>query len=233
LAGSIVAMGGGGFSMEPDNPALDRYVLARARREHPSVCFLPTASGDAGDYIVRFYAAFTALPCSPTHLSLFRLPTADLASMILAQDVLYVGGGNTRSMLAVWREWGLVDLLRRALEEGVVLAGVSAGANCWFEQAVTDAVPGRMSLVAGLGLVGGSCCPHYANQPLRRPGYHRLMRAGEIGPGYGIDDGAALHLVDGALREVVCSREEAYAYRVEVVAGDIVEHRLPRTVLDH
>ena len=98
--------------------------------------------------------------------------------------------------------------------------------------AVTDAVPGRMSLVAGLGLVGGSCCPHYANQPLRRPGYHRLMRAGEIGPGYGIDDGAALHLVDGALREVVCSREEANAYRVDVVAGDVVERRLPRTLLD-
>mgnify|MGYP001041359546 CR=1 FL=1 len=233
MTGHIVAMGGGGFSKEPDNLALDRYVLSLARRERPAVCFLPTASGDASDYIVKYYASFTTLPCTPTHLSLFRLPDADLSAFVLAQDVLYVGGGNTRSMLAVWREWGLVEILRRALEAGVVLAGTSAGANCWFAQAVTNAVPGQMTAAKGLGFLEGSHCPHYSNQPARRPGYHRLIQAGEIGPGYGTDDGAALHFADGDLVGVVCSRPDAQGHRVEVIDGDIVEHCVPRTLLEN
>ena len=97
-------MGGGGFSMEPDNPALDQYVLGLARRSNPSVCFLATASGDADSYISSFYAAFTKFPCQPVHVPLFAR-TPDLNTVLLEQDVIYVGGGNTKSMLAVWRAW--------------------------------------------------------------------------------------------------------------------------------
>ena len=99
----IIAMGGGGFSMEPDNLALDRYILEQTGKSRPVVCFLPTASGDADGYIVKFYSAFTKLDCQPSHLSLFRPPTADLEPFIFENDVIYVGGGNTRSMLALWR----------------------------------------------------------------------------------------------------------------------------------
>src|SRR5581483_6100288 len=99
LAPQIVAMGGGGFSMEPENPLLDRYVLDLAQRENPAVLFLPTASGDADDYIVKFYEAYRKFHCHPDHLSLFRPSTADLRSLLLAQDIIYVGGGNTKSML--------------------------------------------------------------------------------------------------------------------------------------
>ena len=106
-------MGGGGFSMEPDNLALDRYILEQSNKPAPSVCFLPTASGDADGYIVNFYSAFAKLECKPSHLSLFRLPTADLESFILEQDIIYVGGGNTRSMLALWDEWGLDKILHK------------------------------------------------------------------------------------------------------------------------
>lgn len=222
----IIAMGGGGFSMEPDNLALDRYVLAQTGKTRPKVCFLPTASGDAEGYVVNFYTAFTQLDCQPSHLFLFRVPTADLASFILEKDAIYVGGGNTRSMLALWREWGLDKILKTAWERGVVLAGLSAGAICWFEQGVTDSVPGRLGPLDCLGLLSGSCCPHYDGESERRPAYQRLIATDEISPGYGLDDGAALHFVDQALKGAVNSRRNAKAYRVAKTAGGVEEQAL-------
>src|SRR5579872_6107841 len=139
--GQIVAMGGGGFSMEPDNPLLDRYVLNLAAASRPRICFVPTASGDADGYIVNFYAAMARLECRPCHLSLFRPPTADLQSFVLDQDIIYVGGGNTKSLLALWREWRLDVIFREAWGRGIVLAGISAGSICWFEQGGTDSIP--------------------------------------------------------------------------------------------
>jgi dipeptidase E len=222
----IIAMGGGGFSMEPDNLALDRYILEQTGKTRPAVCFLPTASGDADGYVVKFYAAFGGLDCRPSHLSLFRLPDADLASFVFEKDVIYVGGGNTRSMLALWREWELDGVLRRAWERGVVLAGLSAGAICWFEQGVTDSVPGQLSVLPGLGLLPGSCSPHYDTNPERWPAYHQLLAGGQILPGYGVDDGAALHFVGEELKCVVSSRPAARAYAVERVGGEVRERPL-------
>jgi dipeptidase E len=144
----IIAMGGGGFSMEPDNPALDLYVLAQVRKRTPAVCFLATASGDADGYIEKFYAAFKTHRCRPTHVPLFRR-TPVLKQVLLTQDVIYVGGGNTKSMLAVWREWDVPRLLRRAWGMGIVLTGISAGAICWFRTGVTDS--------AAVGLSGLPC----------------------------------------------------------------------------
>ena len=227
----IIAMGGGGFSMEPDNLALDRYVLAQAATPRPRVCFLGTASGDADGYIVKFYEAFTTLHCEPSHLSLFRLPSADLASAILAQDVIYVGGGNTRSMLVLWREWGLDEVLKTAWQQGVVLAGLSAGAVCWFEQGVTDSVPGTLGALDCLGMLPGSCCPHYDGEVERRPAYHRLVAGGTILPGYGIDDGAALHFVDQELKCVISSRPDATAYEVAGTGDGVSERALASTLL--
>jgi dipeptidase E len=207
----IIAMGGGGFSMEPDNPALDRYVLEQCGKPRPKVCFLPTASGDAEGYCLRFYTSFASLDCQPSNLSLFKPPTADLTSFLLEKDVVYVGGGNTRSMLALWREWGLDAILRQAWQNGVVLAGLSAGAICWFEQGVTDSIPGELGPLACLGFLPGSCCPHYDGEPGRRPAYHRLVSEGRIAAGYGVDDGAALHFVGGRLHAVVSSRPDVTA----------------------
>ena len=212
----IVAMGGGGFSMEPDNLALDRYVLALADCAEPRVCFLPTASGDAQSYIDRFYAAFRSLHCVPAHLSLFDPATTDgPRSLLLGQDVVYVGGGNTRSMLALWREWGIDAALREAWERGVILAGVSAGSICWFEEGVTDSVPGTLTPLRCLGFLPGSNNVHYDGEPERRPAYHRLIAAGLVVDGYATDDGVALHYVGRRLERVVSSRPQARAYRVE------------------
>lgn len=202
----IIGMGGGGFSDEPDNLALDRYVLAQARRTQPRVCFVPTASGDAAGYVAGFYRSFRTLPCRPAHLSLFKLPTADLTSFVLAQDVIYVGGGNTKSMLTLWREWKLDRVFRRAWREGIVLCGLSAGSICWFKQGVTDSVPGALGVLPCLGLLPGSNCPHYDREPKRRPAYRRLIRAGAISSGYAADDGVGLHFIGTTLAHVEIGR---------------------------
>ena len=225
-------MGGGGFSMEPENPLLDRYVLSLARTPRPRICFVPTASGDDQGYIDRFYAAFSGHACEATHLSLFRPPTADLRGFVLAQEILYVGGGNTRSMLALWREWGLDRVFREAWEQGIVLAGLSAGSICWFEQGTTDSVPGSLTVLPCLGLLPGSNCPHYDGEPARRPAYRRMVASGEIGPGYAADDGVALHFAGTALLRIVGSRPAARAYRLERLGGQAQETELAPEYLE-
>ena len=229
--GHIIAMGGGGFSMEPENPALDRYILAQTGKATPRVCFLAQASGESLDYTVRFYRAFSALGCQPTHLSLYACPVGDLAGLIAAQDVIYVGGGNTKSMLAVWREWGLPELLHAAHARGAVLAGLSAGANCWFEQNITDSVVPELSVLPGLGFLSGSFCPHSGGEEQRRPAYHRFLAAGAIQPGYAADDGVGFHFVDGALQRIVSSRPNGRGYRLDLVDGQPVESPLTPELL--
>jgi dipeptidase E len=221
-AGQIIAMGGGGFSMEPENRLLDQYVLEQSGKSNPAICFIPP-SGEADDYIVRFYSAFTKLNCRPSHLSLFQPPTADLESFILEKDVVYVGGGNTRSMLAVWREWELDRILRLAWTEGVLLCGLSAGSICWFEQGVTDSIPGTLTALRCLGFLPGSNCPHYDGEVERRPSYQRLIREGLLQGGYAADYGVALHFIGVQLSRVVSSRPTAMAYQVRLESGNVVE----------
>jgi peptidase E len=223
----VVAFGGGGFSMESGNALLDDYVLAATGVERPKVCFLPTASGDADHYIVRFYRHFPASRCEPSHVSLFRRDCGapDPATHVLEQDLIYVGGGCVRSMLGAWRAHGLDDVLRRAWARGVVMCGLSAGSLCWFEQGLT-AFHGEQGLpVAGLGLLMGSNAVHYDKEARRRPDFQAAIAAG-MAPGWGADDGAALHFVGPRLARVVSSRPHAGAYRVEAVGGEAVESPL-------
>lgn len=226
----IIVMGGGGFSMEPDNLALDRYILEQVGRPRPKICFLPQASAESRDYVTNFYTAFTQLDARPSWLSLFQVKDPEFEKTLLDQDVIYVGGGNTRSMLALWREWGWDALLRRALENGVILAGISAGAICWFEQGVTDSM-GTLAPLSCLGFLSGSCCPHYDGEAERRPAYTRLVAEGGIQPGIALDDGAAAHFIDGRLDKVVTSRPDANGYRLEQVNGTAVEITLEKMFL--
>jgi dipeptidase E len=230
----VLAMGGGGFSMEPDNPLLDRFVLSLARSSPPRVCFLGTASGDDEGYVARFYRAFAGLDCRPSDLGLFERTVGDLESFVLAQDVIYVGGGNTASLLAVWRAHCLDRVLRKAWEQGVVMCGLSAGMNCWFEQSVTDSFDlARLApLHDGLGLLPGSACPHYDGEEQRRPTFTRLVASGELPDGWAADDGAGLVFAGRELVEVVASRPEAGAYRVQRAAdGGVSEQPLPARYL--
>jgi peptidase E len=215
----IVAMGGGGFLMEPENPLLDDFVLGLARGSQSRVCYIGTAAGDSNRMIVNFYS-YLGPRCRPTHLPLFNRRHADIPALLLDQDVIYVGGGNTANMLAVWRVHGVDVALRRAYEQGIILCGPSAGGACWFEGCLTDSFGGLAPLRDGLGLLAGTFCPHYDGDPQRRPAYQRFV-ADSGAAGFGVDVGCAMHFVDGALREVVSSRPHARAYRV--ARGDGVE----------
>jgi dipeptidase E len=212
----IIAMGGGGFLMEPENPLLDQYVLAAASVDTPKICFVGTASGDAQSFIDKFYARFSTLRCIPSHLSLLKLEPGDWQRKVLEQDAIYVGGGNTRALLVLWREWGLDRVLRKAWETGIVLAGISAGSICWFQQGLSDSVrAGEVLPLTCLGFLEGSNCPHYDGEPERRPAYQRFVMKGKLKSGYAADDGAALHFVEMKLQKAVCSRRAAKVYRVE------------------
>jgi dipeptidase E len=126
-------------------------------------------------------------------------------------------------MLAVWRDWSLPEILREAWESGIVLAGISAGAICWFEQGVTDSFADRLRALDCLGFLPGSCCPHYDGEAERRPAFHRLLRKREIALGVAIDDGAAIHFIDNEVHRVVASRTGAKAYRMHLTNGTVQE----------
>lgn len=237
MHGHIVALGGGGFSTEPDNPLLDDFILSLSRRKPARVCFIPTASADSATYLVKFYRAMSGR-CMPTDLTVFDAPalprqperTADLKAFVRAQDVFYVGGGSTANLLSLWRAHGLDRLLAQAWRSGAVLAGVSAGMLCWFQDGLTDSFGGVRPLRDGLGLLRGAACPHYDGEPLRQAAFRRMIRRdGTFG--YAADDGAGLHFVGTRLREVVSSRPTARAYRVAVKRGKVLETPLPTRIL--
>ena len=228
-APQIVALGGGGFSMERDSSLLDDYVLSLTGASRPRVCFLPTASGDADHYVVRFYRRFSPT-CDASHLSLFRRDQGtdgvedDLATHLLSQDLIYVGGGNMLSMLGAWRAHGLDAILRKAWRRGIVMCGPSAGSLCWFDQALS-AFHGAPRIVRGLGLLPYSNCVHYDAEPERRAEYHRFVADG-MRPGFAAEDGVALHFRGTDLARVVSSRRDGAAFLVEHDGKRVRETRL-------
>ena len=231
MTSRVVAMGGGGFSS--DDGVLDRYVLSFVDASRPKVCFVPTATAAVPVSVTRFLEAFPARAFEPTYLDLFDRTVADVASFLGEQDVIYVGGGNTANMLAVWRVHGVDVALRGAWEAGVVCCGVSAGANCWFEASTTDSfLRGRADpLLDGLGFVAGSFCPHYDGEPSRRPSYLGLVGGGTLPGGFACEDLVAVHVVDGVLDEAVASRRGASAFRVTRGAAGALEEALPTRLL--
>ena len=222
MSGRILAIGGGELAGSP----LEDFLLELAGVSRPRVCFIGTASPQTPEYLDTFYDSFRRRTCEPTHLELFGVPE-DPAEQIARQDVIYVGGGNTANLLVIWRVHGIDVALREAWERGAVLAGWSAGANCWFEDSVTDSFGPRLrALGGGLGLLSGSFCPHYDGEPKRRPTYTRLVRDGDLAPGFAADDDAAF-LFDGAeLVEVVSQRDGARGYRVTPAGEEPIEPRL-------
>jgi dipeptidase E len=227
----ILALGGGGFSMESGNALLDDHALALTGVECPKVCFMPTASGDADHYIVRFYRAFPAGRCRPSHISLFRRDggATDLAAHLLDQDLVYVGGGSVISLLGTWSAHGIDGMLRTAWEAGVVMTGLSAGSLCWFEAGIT-AFHGASAPVRGMGFLPFSNAVHYDDKPERRAAYLAAI-ADDLPTGYGTGDGAALHFVGTALAEVVSSRQRARAYHVAPEGAEVTETELPTRFL--
>ena len=227
----IVAMGGGGFLM--DDPVLDRFVLDLVDSSRPRVCLLPTAAAAVPLMVTRFLRAFPASRFEPTYLDLFDRTVDDVESFLGEQDLIYVGGGNTANMLAIWRVHGVDRALRVAWESGVVMAGVSAGANCWFQASTTDSfLLGRADpLTDGLGFVEGSFCPHFDGEGERRPRFHELVASGELPGGVACDDFAAVHVVGTEIAEAVSSAPGAGAYLVRAEEGATIEIPLDISVI--
>lgn len=216
--------------MEDSPSAIDRYLVQLAGSAKPRVCFISTASGDPPEMIEKFYAAFEPLDCECSHLAFFRkpfpssLPLSDFAAPLLRQHVVFVGGGNTRSALAVWREWGLHEVLRQAWSQGVLRSGMSAGALCWFVRGLTDSNWGAgLQPMTGLGFLPGACCVHYDGDPTRRPALHAAVNNGVFESALAIDDGAAVLFSGSEISHAVTWQPNAAAYRVTASAGEVRE----------
>lgn len=194
----IIAIGGAAFNKNPAEPSIEQYILNLTGKEKPKVCFLPQASAEDTLYVVSFNETFNRLGAQTTWISLFGRVEPTWDDTLLEQDVIFVGGGNTKSMLALWRAWGMDEVLKKAYEKGIILAGVSAGAICWFEQGITDSV-WPMGVLDCMGILKGSCSPHYDSEPERRPVFTQAVNSGQAMPGIALADYTAAHYVDGEL----------------------------------
>ena len=218
----IIAIGGGGFGRSPGEGLIEKYILDQSEQNDPKICFIPTATGDNEAYKVNYYSTFSKLDCSPSHLDLFKR-TPNLKDLILKQDIIFVGGGNTKSMLAVWKDWGLDLLLKEAYEKGVIMSGVSAGAICWFDQGITDSWAEDLKVMDCLGFIEGACCPHYDEEPQRKPSLNKFITEKVLKSCYAVDGGCALHIEDEKEFKSVVFSENKNSFLVEMKDNKVAE----------
>jgi len=220
--GEIIAIGGGGFGRSPQNPIIEDYIVKLSPARKPKVSFFPTASAENKDYVENFYKAFSKLNCAPNFISLFQ-NTSDLNNIIDNSDIIYIGGGNTKSMLAVFKEWDLDQMLLKAYKEGKILCGVSAGAICWFEEGVTDSWEGDLRVLDCLGFLPSVCCPHYDGEEKRKPAVESFIKTKQIEKAICIEDGAAVHYKNNLFKTAISFYPNKNAYDVFIKNGQLQE----------
>ena len=218
----IIAIGGGGFGRSNSSYLIEKYILNLSGKTNPKICFLPTATGDSDSYIVRFYSLFNSFNCKPSHIEFFKR-TTNIKNHIMDQDVVFVGGGNTKSMLAIWKDWGMGELLKDAYNEGVVMSGVSAGAICWFTSGITDSWDNELRVLPCLDFISGTCCPHYDEEPSRIPYVKKILLEEKVTNCISIEGGSAMHFIDGKPFKNVSFINNKNTYNVFVDKNDIVE----------
>ena len=227
---NIIAIGGGGFGANPGQGIIEEYILKQTKKKNPKICFIPTATGDNEAYKVNFYSTFTNLNCCPSHLDFFKR-TPNLNDLILSQDAIFVGGGNTKSMLAVWREWGLDKILKKAYLKGTVMSGVSAGAICWFQNGITDSWASNLKMMPCLNFIKGTCCPHYDEEPERKPAVKNFLIRNKMKNVYAVDGGAALHIKDEKIFKSVIFKKNKSSYLVDIKKKNINEKSFKKIIL--
>ena len=190
---NIVAIGGGGFGRSLGSLKIEKYIISLISKKRPKICFIPTASGDSSLYKLNFYRAFSKLGCITSHIDFFSR-TENLEEIVLSQDIIYVGGGNTKSMLAVWKEWNLHNILQIAYEKGIVMSGVSAGAICWFDKGITDSFANELTIINCLGIVNDIACPHFDEEKEREPYVNDVIKREIIKSCICIEGNCALHI---------------------------------------
>ena len=223
----IIAIGGGGFGRHPGVGIIEKYILQQSDKEKPNICFIPTATGDSDSYKVSYYATLNKLNCNPTHLDFFKR-TPNLEELIKNQDIIFVGGGNTKSMLSVWKEWGLDTILKKAYLEGTIMSGVSAGAICWFEKGVTDSWADKLNIIECLNFTKGNCCPHYDEESERKPSLSNFIHENLFSDCYAIDGGCALHVKNDASYKAISVMDGKNSVVVKKENGEIKEQPLSR-----
>ena len=228
----IIAIGGGGFGRSPGQGQIENYILQQSKKKIPKICFVPTATGDDDHYKLNFYSTFSQLNCRPSVLDLFKR-TPNLERLVSDQDIIFVGGGNTKSMLAVWQDWGLDRILTRAYNEGVVMSGVSAGAICWFKNGVTDSWEEELKLLPCLGFLEGACCPHYDEEKERRPAVRKMLLREEINNCFCIEGECAIHFKDENVLSSVSFGTNKKAYEVSIRKGKVFEKNLTGIQISH
>ena len=226
----VIAIGGGGFGRTQDSNLIEQFILDQTFKKNPKICFIPTATGDLDPYIVNYYSVFSKLNCEATHISFFKR-TINLEEHILNQDAIFVGGGNTKSMLAVWREWGLDKILLKAYSEGIIMSGVSAGAICWFEKGITDSWNDHQAILPCLNFVDGICCPHYDEEPERIPFVKEILNDDLISECIAIEGFSALHLIDDEPKYSVSFGDNKNCYIVNKENSEIVHNKIKNTKL--
>lgn len=235
----IVAMGGGGFSMSSNGAVtnLDRYLLNLVDTSNPTVCFAPTASADSPEYVRRFLDAFRPTGVRTSVLTLWENAAESLKRAEEA-DILYVGGGSTVNLMALWHAHGVTDMIRRRMRDrDLVLAGLSAGASVWFEGCTTDSFDPKALRAwrGGMGLIPGSFCPHYDGEAERAPFYANAIAIGALPDGYGAEDGAAVHAIDGELHRFIAERpgpkvHKVYGSFTPTTSGVVTEEQRTRLI---
>ena len=218
----IIAIGGGGFGRNNSSNLIEEYLLNLTGKDCPKICFLPTATGDNDNYIVRFYSVFTKFNCIPSHIEFFNR-TGDIHNHIMKQDVVFVGGGNTKSMLAIWKEWGMSKLLYDAYNQGVIMSGVSAGAICWFTNGITDSWDNELRILPCLDFIRDTCCPHYDEEPSRIPYVKKILLEQKVTNVISIEGGSAIHFIDGIPFKNVSFYNNKNTYNVYLDNNDVVE----------
>ena len=222
MSRNIIAIGGGGFGRNPGDGVIEQYILDQTNIEKPNICFIPTATGDNEAYKVNYYSTFSKLNCNPVHLDFFKR-TPNLEKLISEQNAIFIGGGNTKSMLAVWKDWGLDDLLHKAYKNGVVMSGVSAGANCWFESAVVDSWADDLQVINCMGFVKGNYCPHYDEEPQRRPSVKKFLEDEVFDSCFSSEGNSALHIKNESDYLSINFGKEKKSYKVSLVNGKVIE----------
>jgi dipeptidase E len=210
----IIAIGGGAMSIHNDSYPIEQYVLLQTGKAEPKVCFMATASGDSDESLARFHTVFSRFRCKHTHLALSS-PPPDIESFLLKQDVIYVGGGPFKNLLTAWQACNLEKILHKAWQQGIILAGISSGATCWFEAGMSMHASDDFRSLSALGFLQGSFCAHYDSVPDKRLRYCELVGKGIIKAGIACEDDVALHYIDGKLRHVLSGKPLGKAYEIK------------------
>jgi len=209
ISKKIVAIGGGGFTHQTDE-GLDQFFLDQCNKEKIKLGFLATASKDDKSKIDLFYKKFKNNDLDLSHFNLTQ-KIDGFSSWIFSKDIIYVGGGNTSFMLDLWGKNNLDKVFKKAYENGIILAGVSAGAVCWFDWILSDSIGLSLKPLKGISLISGSCTPHSSVEK-RINQFELNIKNEELPPGIAIDDGVAVLFIDGKPTEVYSSRKNHEAY---------------------